>query len=175
MLFKDEHSVPSGTHSGEAGCKVNEPGELWLRSKNVSLGYWNNPKANRETFVGGWLRTGDRFRYDEEGYFWYADRVKVGTILIPFVIPRRGCALLRHRAFNDIDSFRIPSKSPVPRFHQSKSRIVFLPTLCSLSRTLPSRAFLAAAQTTRRYRELGLYSAISARAKSGVKPRSLGS
>ncbi|KJA14497.1 hypothetical protein HYPSUDRAFT_150348 [Hypholoma sublateritium FD-334 SS-4] len=76
MLFKDEHSIPSGTHSGEAGCKVNEPGELWLRSKNVALGYWNNPKANRETFVGGWLRTGDRFRYDEGGYFWYADRVK---------------------------------------------------------------------------------------------------
>jgi len=76
MLFKDEKSVPSGTDSGEAGCKVNEPGELWLRSKNIALGYWNNPKANRETFIGGWLRTGDRFKYDEEGYFWYADRVK---------------------------------------------------------------------------------------------------
>ena len=83
MLFKDENSVPSGTHSGETGCKVNEPGELWLKSKNIALGYWNNPKANRETFVGGWLRTGDRFRCDEGGCFWFADRVKVGSSLIP--------------------------------------------------------------------------------------------
>ncbi|KAG2009620.1 AMP dependent CoA ligase [Coprinopsis cinerea AmutBmut pab1-1] len=53
-----------------------EPGELWLRSRNVALGYWNNEKANRETFVDGWLRTGDKFRVDKEGNFWFADRAK---------------------------------------------------------------------------------------------------
>ncbi|KAH9480790.1 putative 4-coumarate--CoA ligase 2 [Psilocybe cubensis] len=57
-------------------CEVDEPGELWLRSPNVAVGYWNNPKANRETFVGGWLRTGDRFRVDKDGNFWFADRAK---------------------------------------------------------------------------------------------------
>ncbi|KAF8157900.1 hypothetical protein B0H34DRAFT_706636 [Crassisporium funariophilum] len=58
----------------EAG--LNEVGELWLRSGNVALGYWNNEKANRETFVDGWLHTGDKFRVDENGYFWFADRAK---------------------------------------------------------------------------------------------------
>ncbi|KAJ3506882.1 hypothetical protein NLJ89_g6614 [Agrocybe chaxingu] len=58
----------------EAG--LNEPGELWLRSGNIAIGYWNNEKANRETFVDGWLHTGDTFRIDEEGYFWFADRAK---------------------------------------------------------------------------------------------------
>lgn len=79
MLFKDDVTTPpsTGTDTGAAGCKVNEPGELWLRSPNVALGYWNNPKANRETFINGWLRTGDRFRVDEEGYFWFEDRAKV--------------------------------------------------------------------------------------------------
>ena len=48
----------------------NEPGELWLRGNNVSPGYYNNAKATNETFVDGWLRTGDKFRIDEKGNFW---------------------------------------------------------------------------------------------------------
>ena len=48
----------------------NEAGELWLRGKGVTLGYWNNPKATAETFVDGWLRTGDRFKIDEKENFW---------------------------------------------------------------------------------------------------------
>lgn len=67
--------------NSDADCDANEPGELWLRATNVALGYWNNPKANRETFINGWLKTGDRFRLDEEGNFWFADRAKVGSII----------------------------------------------------------------------------------------------
>jgi long-subunit acyl-CoA synthetase (AMP-forming) len=48
-----------------------EVGELWLRGCNVTPGYWNNPQANANTFVDGWLRTGDQFRADEKGYFLY--------------------------------------------------------------------------------------------------------
>lgn len=50
-------------------ANVNEPAELWLKSPNIALGYWNNEKENKETFINGWLRTGDKFRVDEEGYF----------------------------------------------------------------------------------------------------------
>ncbi|TEB20120.1 acetyl-CoA synthetase-like protein [Coprinellus micaceus] len=57
-------------------AKVNEPGELWLQSDNVAIGYYNNEKANKETFVNGWLRTGDKFRVDKDGTFWFADRAK---------------------------------------------------------------------------------------------------
>ncbi|RDB14659.1 putative 4-coumarate--CoA ligase 1 [Hypsizygus marmoreus] len=55
---------------------VNEVGELLLRSPNIALGYWNNEKATRETFVDGWLRTGDKFRATEDGTFFFADRAK---------------------------------------------------------------------------------------------------
>ena len=48
---------------------VNEVGELYLKGHNLALGYWNNEKATRETFVDGWLRTGDKFRVTDEGYF----------------------------------------------------------------------------------------------------------
>jgi long-subunit acyl-CoA synthetase (AMP-forming) len=47
-----------------------EVGEMYLRGKNVAMGYWNNEKATRGTFLeGGWLRTGDRFKVDKNGNF----------------------------------------------------------------------------------------------------------
>ena len=48
---------------------TSEPGELWLKGGNIALGYWNNEKANRETFVDGWLKTGDLFLVDGDGTF----------------------------------------------------------------------------------------------------------
>ena len=44
-----------------------EPGELWVRGENVALGYLGNEKATRETFVDGWLRTGDTFKATKDG------------------------------------------------------------------------------------------------------------
>jgi long-subunit acyl-CoA synthetase (AMP-forming) len=49
-----------------------ETGELWLRGDSIVRGYWNNSQANANTFVDGWLRTGDRFSVDAKGYFLYA-------------------------------------------------------------------------------------------------------
>ena len=51
-------------------------GELWARGPQVVKGYWNRPDANAETFVDGWLRTGDLGRVDEEGYLTLVDRAK---------------------------------------------------------------------------------------------------
>jgi acetyl-CoA synthetase len=39
------------------------------------LGYWNNPEATAVKTIGGWLRTGDRGRLDQDGYFWFEGRV----------------------------------------------------------------------------------------------------
>ena len=48
---------------------VNEAGELYVRSERVALGYWNNEKATQETFVDGWVRTGDLVRVDQNECF----------------------------------------------------------------------------------------------------------
>ena len=54
---------------------VGEAGEIWLRSPTLASGYWRNEAANA-AFAGGWFRTGDVARRDENGYFWFADRIK---------------------------------------------------------------------------------------------------
>ena len=41
--------------------KVGEVGELLVRGPGMMLGYYRNPAANAETFLGDWLRTGDLF------------------------------------------------------------------------------------------------------------------
>ncbi|KIJ17594.1 hypothetical protein PAXINDRAFT_167606 [Paxillus involutus ATCC 200175] len=55
---------------------LNEPGELYVRSGCVALGYWKNEEATKATFKDGWLRTGDRTRIDGDGVVYFEDRAK---------------------------------------------------------------------------------------------------
>ncbi len=51
-----------------------EIGELMVRVDSSSPGYWNKHDKTKETMNGSWLRTGDLFHQDEEGYFYYVGR-----------------------------------------------------------------------------------------------------
>ncbi|MER6949948.1 class I adenylate-forming enzyme family protein [Nonomuraea sp. NPDC000554] len=53
-----------------------EVGELCVRGPNVIMGYWNQPEATAQTFVAGWLHTGDLARIDEDGFVYIVDRAK---------------------------------------------------------------------------------------------------
>ena len=57
--------------------KPGEPGEVWLRGPSVMPGYWNQPEATTKTFApGGWFKTADAARQDEDGYYFIVDRWK---------------------------------------------------------------------------------------------------
>ena len=54
-------------------------GELILRTDrpwSMNHGYYRNPEATAAAWRNGWFHTGDGFRYDEEGYFYFVDRIK---------------------------------------------------------------------------------------------------
>lgn len=61
---------------GEEALPVGEVGELWARGPMIVKGYWNKPEATAETFVDGWVRTGDLARLDDEGFCYIVDRAK---------------------------------------------------------------------------------------------------
>jgi long-chain acyl-CoA synthetase len=62
--------------AGEAELPIGEVGELWARGAMIVKGYWNKPEATAETFVDGWVRTGDLARVDDEGFVYIVDRAK---------------------------------------------------------------------------------------------------
>ena len=60
----------------ERDCKTNEIGEIILSGPGVIPGYLDD-SLNEKLFVeGGWLRTGDLGRLDEDGYLWVTGRAK---------------------------------------------------------------------------------------------------
>jgi long-chain acyl-CoA synthetase len=54
----------------------NEVGELWYKGPIVVRGYWENEKATAETFIDGWIKTGDLAKIDDEGFIYIVDRAK---------------------------------------------------------------------------------------------------
>ncbi|MBX2880146.1 MAG: AMP-binding protein [Granulosicoccus sp.] len=55
---------------------LGESGEIWVRGNNVLSAYWNNPAASEECLCDGWFRTGDIAHCDEQGNYWFDDRLK---------------------------------------------------------------------------------------------------
>ncbi len=53
-----------------------ETGELIVRGDGVMKAYYKNPDESKKVLSGGWLRTGDMARKDENGFIWLVDRKK---------------------------------------------------------------------------------------------------
>lgn len=51
-----------------------EIGDLLIKGESACAGYWNKQDQTRATIVGEWVRTGDKYSRDEDGYFWYQGR-----------------------------------------------------------------------------------------------------
>jgi benzoate-CoA ligase family protein len=49
-------------------------GQLLIKGGSASPGYWHDAAKTAATMEGEWMRTGDLYRRDEEGYFWFEGR-----------------------------------------------------------------------------------------------------
>ncbi len=81
-------------------CGPGEIGDLYIQGPSAALMYWGNRDKSRDTFVGAWTKSGDKYAMDAEGYYTYAgrsdDMLKVGGIYVsPFEVE---AALARHPA-----------------------------------------------------------------------------
>jgi len=63
ILDDQGHDAPDGT-----------VGDLVVRGASACACYWNDLERTERAFLGDWLKTGDRYSRDRDGYFWYAGR-----------------------------------------------------------------------------------------------------
>ncbi|KAF9523890.1 amp dependent CoA ligase [Crepidotus variabilis] len=54
----------------------NEAGELLVQTPSAALCYSNDAQATKETFLDGWVRTGDEVKFREDGEMFVLDRLK---------------------------------------------------------------------------------------------------
>jgi benzoate-CoA ligase family protein len=63
-----------------------ELGSLLVKGDSTCAFFWNQHEKTKATIEGQWIRTGDQFSQDAEGYYWYAgrsdDMLKVGGIWV---------------------------------------------------------------------------------------------
>ena len=55
---------------------IGDVGEIWIRSRQIMVGYWKQPEETANSIVDGWFRTGDAGFLDSDGYVYIHDRVK---------------------------------------------------------------------------------------------------
>jgi benzoate-CoA ligase family protein len=60
-------------HEGVA-TPAGEAGNLWIRGASAAARYWQRPETSAETFVNGWVRTGDLYATDADGFWWHQGR-----------------------------------------------------------------------------------------------------
>ena len=70
--FRDVKIVDDNGNEVESGIS----GELWVKGAGIIDGYYKKPKANKETFIDGWFRTGDIFVADKLGFYTIVGRMK---------------------------------------------------------------------------------------------------
>ncbi|CAD5366006.1 Benzoate--CoA ligase [Rubrivivax sp. A210] len=87
---------------GEDGAAVadGDIGDLYIQGPSAALMYWGNRAKTRETFQGGWTKSGDKYVRNADGSYTYCgrsdDMLKVGGVYVsPFEVE---ATLVQHPA-----------------------------------------------------------------------------
>ena len=89
LRSEDGGAVPDG-----------EPGDLYIHGPSAAMTYWGNRQKTRDTFQGGWTKSGDKYVKNADGSYTYAgrsdDMLKVsGVYVSPFEVE---ATLVQHPA-----------------------------------------------------------------------------
>ncbi|HEV8691780.1 MAG TPA: benzoate-CoA ligase family protein [Ideonella sp.] len=97
---------------GEDGRTVpeGETGDLYVRGPSAALMYWGNRDKSRDTFQGGWTKSGDKYTKNADGTYTYAgrsdDMLKVsGVYVSPFEVES---TLVQHPAVLEAAVIGVP-------------------------------------------------------------------
>ena len=97
---------------GEDGSAVpdGEPGDLYIQGPSAAMMYWGNRTKTRETFQGGWTKSGDKYVRNTDGSYTYGgrsdDMLKVSGIYVsPFEVE---ATLVQHPAVLEAAVIGIP-------------------------------------------------------------------
>ena len=96
----------------EAGGAVpdGEPGDLYIHGPSAALMYWGNRAKTRDTFQGGWTKSGDKYVRNGDGSYTYSgrsdDMLKVSGIYVsPFEVE---ATLVQHPAVLEAAVIGVP-------------------------------------------------------------------
>ncbi|KWR74968.1 benzoate-CoA ligase family protein [Cupriavidus sp. IDO] len=99
--LRDEegHAVPDG-----------EIGDLYIQGPSAAMMYWADREKSRETFRGGWTKSGDKYQRNPDGTYSYAgrsdDMLKVSGIYVsPFEVE---ATLVQHPAVLEAAVIGVP-------------------------------------------------------------------
>ena len=97
---------------GEDGKPVpdGEPGDLYIHGPSAAMMYWGNREKSRETFQGGWTKSGDKYVKNADGTYTYSgrsdDMLKVSGIYVsPFEVE---ATLVQHPAVLEAAVIGVP-------------------------------------------------------------------
>jgi long-chain acyl-CoA synthetase len=87
-----------------------EVGEILVHGGSATVGYWDDPEGTAAALQGGWLRTGDLARVDENGYYWFVGRskeiiIRGGSNISPLEVEE---ALYQHPAVREAGVVGVP-------------------------------------------------------------------
>lgn len=103
-----------------------EPGDLFIRGPSAAMMYWGNRAKTRETFQGGWTRSGDKYVRNADGSYTYSgrsdDMLKVSGVWVsPFEVE---ATLVQHPAVLEAAVIGVPD---VEGLTKTKAFVVLKP------------------------------------------------
>jgi benzoate-CoA ligase len=103
-----------------------EPGDLYIQGPSAAMMYWGNRAKTRETFQGGWTKSGDKYVRNADGTYTYSgrsdDMLKVSGIYVsPFEVE---ATLIQHPAVLEAAVVGVPD---VEGLTKTKAYVVLKP------------------------------------------------